>query len=218
MTSLRLAILPALASLSLFFMAAAQAAPAEIFPDDRVMGSAKAPVQVIEYAAPVCPYCAQFSKTVMPELKKTFIDTGKVQYVLRIFPISQYDGAVAGMAACMPKERYFEFLDLAFAHQNLWDPDGNDIPDVHAGLIKLGSLAGLAPKKVDECIANSLEMDRVNRISEHGEKTFAIRGVPTVIVDGTVLAPQDQAWPALKARIDSLLATKAKAVKNKNGH
>ena len=204
MRSRRLAILSAAAGL--LPAVTALAAPGPVFPDDRSMGSPKAPVQIVEYAAPACPHCAYFAKTVLPELKKTFIDTGKVHYVLRIFPISPYDGAIAGMAVCLPKERYFEFLDLAFQRQDLWDPDGNSIPDVHAGLVKLGALAGLPAKKVDECIANDLEMARVDRIAADGEKAYGIKGVPTLIVDGAVVAPQDRGWPQLKSRIDGLLA------------
>jgi len=208
MTCLRLAIRSALMAVLVF--AAAQAEPQKLFPDDRSLGSPQAPVQIIEYAAPVCPYCAQFAQTVLPEMKKAYIDTGKVHYVLRIFPISQYDGAVAGMATCMPPERYFEFVDLAFKRQDLWDPDGHDIPDVHAGLIKLGGLAGLSPEKVDQCIADEKEVERVNRIAEAGEKTYSIRGVPTLIVDGSVIAPEERDWPVLKTRIDGLLAAKNK--------
>ncbi|GAA0537725.1 protein-disulfide isomerase [Rhizomicrobium palustre] len=195
---------------ALAFLASASAALAlePVFPDDRSMGDPKAPVQVIEYAAPACPHCARFAATVMPDLKKTFIDTGKVHYVLRIFPISQIDGAVAGMAQCMPKTRYFEFLDLAFKRQDLWDPDGYQIPDIHAGLLELGKLAGLSEAQVDSCIADEKEYERVNRIAAHGEKTYGIKGVPTLIVNGSEVPPTERGWPQLKSRIETLLAGK----------
>lgn len=198
-----LAILPLLGSV-------ASAAPAKLFPDDRSMGSAKAPIQIIEYAAPVCPHCAHFSATVLPQLKKTYIDTGKVHYVLRIFPLSPYDGAIAGMANCLPKKRYFEFLALAFEKQALWDPDGQTIADPHAGLITLGGLVGLQPAQVDKCIADETEIARVNRIAEDGQKTYNVRSVPTLIVDGTEVPAQERDWPQLQARIDGLLASSGK--------
>ncbi len=207
MTSISRAILPVLL---LAFGTAASAAPQKLFADDRAMGSATASVQIIEYAAPVCPHCAHFSETVLPELKKTYIDTGKVQYVLRIFPLSPYDGAIAGMASCMPNARYFDFLALAFEKQVLWDPDGQTIADPHAGLITLGGLAGLKPDQVDKCIADEKEMARVNRIAEDGQKTYNIQGVPTLIVDGAVVPPQDRDWPQLQARIEGLLAADSK--------
>ena len=198
MRSRRLAILSAAAGL--LPAVTALAAPGPVFPDDRSMGSPKAPVQIVEYAAPACPHCAYFAKTVLPELKKTFIDTGKVHYVLRIFPISPYDGAIAGMAVCLPKERYFEFLDLAFQRQDLWDPDGNSIPDVHAGLVKLGALAGLPAKKVDECIANDLEMARDFPRESRLFANEILQGAPRIM-------------PLLEGELKELVDEKAEIIK-----
>lgn len=179
-----------------------------VYPDDRTMGSAKAPVVLIEYAAPVCPHCAHFSQTVLPEIKKTYIDTGKVLYVLRIYPISQLDGAVAGMAKCMPPKKYFSFIDLAFKNQNIWDPDGNTVPDVHAGLVQLGKLAGLTPKQVDRCMVEPKEQERVNRIAQDGEKRYSVNSVPTLVVNGTVAQGVEASLPQLKNRIEGLLAAR----------
>jgi protein-disulfide isomerase len=184
----------------------AHAAEYSVYPDDRTMGSVKAPVVLIEYAAPVCPHCARFSQTVFPEIKKAYVDTGKVLYVLRIFPLSQWDGAVAGMANCMPPKKYLSFIDLAFKNQSVWDPDGNDISDVHAGLVQLGKLAGLNPKQVDRCMADPKEQERVNRIAQDGEKKYSVASVPTLVVNGTVVQAGEAGWPELQARIDGLLA------------
>jgi protein-disulfide isomerase len=195
--------------------AAVLAAPAAaegslVFKDDRTMGSAAAPVVLIEYAAPVCPHCARFAESVFPQIKKAYIDTGKVLYVLRIFPISALDGAVAGMAKCMPDGRYFEFIDLAFRRQDLWDPDGNKIPDVHAGLLELGRLAGLSPQETDRCMQDRSEETRVNRIADDGENKYGVNGVPTLVLNGTPLNPDKSDWANLQTCIDALL------VKGKN--
>jgi len=171
------------------------------------MGSANAPVQIIEYAAPVCPHCAHFSATVLPEIQKTYIDTGKVHYVLRIYPLSPYDGAIAGMASCVPKKRYFAFLALAFEKQALWLPDGKDTADPPTGLVTLGGLAGLKPEQVKQCIADEKETARVNRIAADGEKTYHVSSVPTLIVDGSEVPATERDWPHLQSRIDALLAS-----------
>ena len=60
---------------------------------DRRMGSPKAPILMVEYAAPQCPHCAHFDQEFFPLLKKQFIDTGKVYYVLRVFPLGPADVA-----------------------------------------------------------------------------------------------------------------------------
>jgi protein-disulfide isomerase len=125
--------------------------------------------------------------------------------VLRIYPISQLDNAVAGMAKCVPPKKYFSFIDLAFKNQNIWDPDGNTIPDVHAGLVKLGKLGGLTSTQVDRCMADPKELERVNRLGQDGEKRYGVNGVPTLVVNGTVVQATESAWPQLQARIEGLL-------------
>ena len=69
--------------------------------DDRTMGDPKAPVLVVEYAALTCPHCAHFNETVFPKFKAKYIDTGKVYYVFRVFPLSSVDLAVESLARCL---------------------------------------------------------------------------------------------------------------------
>ncbi len=197
--------------LILLFTAAASAAPREkIFPDDRTLGNPNAPVVLVEYFAPMCPHCAHFAATVFPEIKKTYIDTGKLLYVLRVFPLGAPDGAISGMAKCLKPERYYEFLDLAFKKQAMWDPDGYDIPDVEAALVQLGGMAGLKPDDAKRCMRDKAEFDRLNRLADDASKRFDIHSVPSIVLDGKVLTGVDQAsLPALKTRIDALLVQAA---------
>ena len=188
-----------------FVTAAAAAEP--VFPDDRTLGNPKAPVVMVEYLAPTCPHCARFNATAFPEIKKAYIDTGKVRYVIRIFPLASADGAVAGIAACQKPERYYDFLDLAFRKQAMWDPNGYDIPDLPAALVQLAGMVGMKPDDAKRCMEDKNEFARVNRIAEDGMNRHRIEAVPSIILDGQVLLGEDQAsWPALKARLDKLLA------------
>ena len=88
---------------------------------DRGMGNPKAPVTVIEYGAPSCSICAYFTANIFPDLKKNYIDTGKVYYVFRVFPLRPEDGDVEKMARCLPEDKYFPFLDLFWRNQPKWD-------------------------------------------------------------------------------------------------
>ena len=78
---------------------------------------------LIEYAAPICPHCARFNEGVSAKIKKTYIDTGKIYYVFRVFPLSPYDGQAEKLARCMPADKYFSFIDLLFRSQPKWDPE-----------------------------------------------------------------------------------------------
>jgi protein-disulfide isomerase len=156
---------------------------------DRTMGSPKAPILMVEYAAPTCPHCAHFDMDVFPEFKQKMIDTGKVYYVFRVFPLSPVDVAAESIARCLPEDNYFQFIDLLFRNQSKWDPDGYDIPDVHGALVQMGSTAGLSADKVDACIGNQTVAQQVAQVGQDAQTKYNISGVPTFIVNGVQHPP-----------------------------
>jgi protein-disulfide isomerase len=176
-----------------------------VFKDDRSMGDPKAPIVMIEYGAPACPHCAHFATTVLPGIKKQYIDSGKVLYVFRVYPIMPADGAVAGMAKCAKPGQYFPFLETAFKHQELWDPEYG-IEDVRGGLVKLGGLAGMTPQEVERCSADKNELDRINRIAQDGYEKYAIKSVPFFVVNGETMNVTQAGAAQLQQRFDALLA------------
>ena len=94
---------------------------------DEIMGDVNAPVTLLEYASMTCPHCKRFHEQIMPEIKKNFIDTGKVKYILRPFP---FDGDRRGEAAfmlakCAPNNSYYPMLDALFATQQSWAGRGS---------------------------------------------------------------------------------------------
>ncbi len=87
---------------------------------DVVLGSDNAPVTIIEYASMTCPHCAHFSETTFPELKKQYIDTGKVRYILREFPLDALAAAGFMLARCAGKDKYMPLVETLFAKQDEW--------------------------------------------------------------------------------------------------
>lgn len=152
---------------------------------DRRLGSPKAPILMVEYAAPTCPHCAHFDREMFPLLKEKFIDTGKVYYVLRVFPLGPADVAAEAMARCLPEDNYFQFLDLLWRNQVKWDPEYR-VPDVHAGLVEMGRIAGLSADKVDSCISNEAQKQKITQVGQEGTDKFGINSVPTFVVNGEV--------------------------------
>ena len=175
---------------------------------DRTMGDPKAPVQVIEYAAPTCPVCAHFNATMFPTMK-TYIDSGKIYYAFRVMPLSQVDFAVEGMARCLPADNYFEFIDLLFRNQAKWDPDGHDIPDVHAALVGMGQIAGMSAAQVDKCIGDVETQKKTQAIAEEANKKYGVDSTPTFFADGK-LAPYFSTPDDVKKYLDQVLAQKKK--------
>ncbi len=181
-----------------------------VFKDDRTMGDPKAPVVFLEYAAPTCPHCAHFAVTAMPEIKKKYIDTGKVYYIFRVFPLSATDGAVEGLARCLPADKYFGFLDLMFRNQSIWDPDGYEVPDVGAALIKMARIVGMSPEKAKQCMEDRQTQERVNQVAQDGELKYRIQSTPTFVINGEVVQIPIGRLPGdvVKERIAALLSSK----------
>jgi len=195
-------------ALAVFFCLVSVAAGAKnytIYKDDHTMGNPKAPVVMIEYGAPSCPHCAHFDMTVLPLVKKHYIDTGKVFYVFRIFPLMPADGVIAAMAKSLPEDRFFQFLDLAFRHQQLWDPE-YEVIDVQAGLVALGKLAGMSKQDVDRCMLDTEVWKHVNEVARAGDKKYHIEGVPFFVINGHIVHAEEADWPDMRKRLDALLA------------
>jgi protein-disulfide isomerase len=87
---------------------------------EMAMGSESAPITVIEYASMTCPHCAHFSETTFPELKKRYIDTGKVRFLFREFPLDQLAFAGFLLARCGGPDKYFPMIETLFAQQRDW--------------------------------------------------------------------------------------------------
>jgi protein-disulfide isomerase len=173
---------------------------------DRTLGSAKAPILMVEYAAPTCPHCAHFNEALFPQLKTNYIDTGKVYYVFRVFPLGSVDVAAEAMARCLPANNYFQFIDLLFRNQPKWDPEFG-ITDVHGALVQMGRIAGMSADQVDRCIANQAEQQRITKVGEDATTRYGVNGTPTFIIDGQIHSTFAD-WQELKDYLDSMLKKK----------
>jgi protein-disulfide isomerase len=87
---------------------------------DMVMGKDDAPVTIIEYASMTCPHCAHFTVETFPKLKERYIDTGKVKYIFREFPLDPLAAGASMLARCGDKDKYFSLIELLFSTQNQW--------------------------------------------------------------------------------------------------
>jgi protein-disulfide isomerase len=174
--------------------------------DDMTLGDPKAPVQVVEYAAPMCPHCAHMNEEGFPILKRDYIDKGKVFYIFRVFPIGQPDIPAEGIARCLPKENYFAFIDLLFRNQQKWDPEYQGV-DVHNGLVAMGRIAGLTQDKIESCMADPANQTRIQASQQDANTRLGITGTPTFVINGEVL-PGGAQWGMVKDKLDAAVAAK----------
>ena len=152
----------------------------EITKDDFILGMDTAPITVIEYASLTCPHCAQFHQNALPTIKKNFIETGKIRYVYRDFPLDQLALSASMIAQCGGRDRYFAFIDTLFAQQSNWAHD----PKPFAALSRIARLGGLSQAKFDECIKNKDIADAILKKRLDGDKIFGINSTPTIIING----------------------------------
>ncbi len=148
-------------------------------PTDHVLGNANAPITVIEYASFTCPHCAHFSTEILPEVKKKWIDTGKVKLVYRDFPLDQVAAKAAQIAECAAGDRYFGVIDLIFANQQAWAAGKDPIGE----LAKPLRIAGLGENEIKACLANDAKANAV--IADYrGGETLGVNSTPTLFING----------------------------------
>ncbi len=175
---------------------------------DRTLGDPKAPTVMIEYASPMCPICAAFNANEFPRLKAQYIDTGKVFYVFRVYPIGAPDYPVEGIARCLPKEQYFPFLDMMYRSQDKWDPDGHDIPDVRAAILARTRVIGMPADQATRCMDDKATQARTTARAQEAQARFDVTGTPTFVADGQVVYSGEYPFDYIKAMLDDKLAKK----------
>ena len=148
-------------------------------PNDHVQGDPKAPITLIEYASFTCPHCAHFSVAVLPELKKKWIDTGKVKLIYRDFPLDQTALKAAQLAECAGKDKYFGVLDVIFGTQAKWAVASDPIGELAKSL----RIAGMGDAEVKACLANDAVANGV--IADYrGGETLGVNSTPTLFING----------------------------------
>ena len=183
------------------------------------MGNPKAKVVMIEYAALTCPTCAFVAVTVMPEFKKRYIDTGKVFYVYRLFAIDPADGRAEKIARCLPKDRYFDFVDMLYHRQAEWGPeqmgehgpafvDAAYQPKTDAGLLKMARFASLDPQQAQSCMSSTALDGALNAVQMDGVNRYQVSGTPTIIINGQPFGAVPQSVNDLAQVIDPILEGK----------
>jgi len=157
---------------------------------DMALGKADATITIIEYSSLSCPHCAAFHKEVFPELQSQYIDTGKVRYVMREFPLNEAALAGAVIARCLDPSRYFAFTGLLFSKQSDWAFKEDALTPLKA----LAKQAGMSGEEFDKCIDNEALQKKILAVRDDGQKK-GVNATPSFFVNGTLLkgAPTLQA-------------------------
>ena len=152
---------------------------------DMVMGDAKASVTVIEYASMTCSHCATFTEKTFPEFKKRYIDTGKVRFIFREFPLDQLAAAAFMLARCSAEtdsSKYFTMVDTMFKQQRVWAVE-KPLPP----LLALAKQAGFTQATFDACLQNQKLLEGIEATRNRGAEKFKVQSTPSFFINGTLV-------------------------------
>lgn len=147
---------------------------------DITMGKSDAPVTIVEYASMTCSHCAAFYATTFPVLKTKYIDTGKVRFILREFPLDPLATAGFMLARCAGDDKRDAIVDLLFAQQKNWAFTEKPVESL-AVLLKQ---AGIGQEKFETCLKDQDLYDKVNKVRDRASEKFGVSATPTFFFNG----------------------------------
>lgn len=169
-------------------------------PGEQSLGKADAPVVMIEYASATCPHCAEFHEKVFPLIKAEYIETGKVRFIFREFPLDKLAMGAFMLARCAPSEKYFPTIDMMFRRQQTWRTSSNPADE----LFRIMQLSGMDKPGFEACLKRQ---DIANGIAETAKKAredFGVKGTPAIFVNGKLIDVHKE-MAEVKAAIDAAI-------------
>ena len=200
-----LGLLAGLSPLRLITEAMAQSAADVAKPvslPDMALGPANATVTVTEFASMTCPHCAAFTEKVFPKIKSEYIDSGKIRFVFREFPLDVKAAAGSMLARCIAKDdagKYFAVVDMLFRQQNEWV-----LKNTTETLIRIGKQAGLSQQQVESCLKDQALLDKIAADQKYANEVLKVNSTPTFFINGEMVKGE-QSFEEFDKRIKSLL-------------
>ncbi len=141
------------------------------------IGRENAPVTIVEYASLTCPHCAKFHKDVLPQLKREYLDTGKVRLIIREFPIGKTSGMATITVRCAPEDKRLALIGKYFAQRHTWVSQEVRLDPIFA----VAKQVGMTRAQFDACRQNQTMISQLKAIKERG-RTLGIIGTPNFFV------------------------------------
>ena len=148
---------------------------------EKSLGSADAPITMIEYASMTCSHCANFDVKVFPTLKTKYIEPGKLRYMLREFPLDPLAAAGFMLARCSG-DKYYDVIDVLFQTQQKWAFTREPLPQ----LVAIAKQLGFTQQSFDECLANQQILDGIDAVRQRAAEKFGVNSTPTFFINGTI--------------------------------
>jgi len=169
---------------------------------DLALGPPDAKVVVIEFASMTCGHCANFHKNVWPEFKKKYVDTGKVRFIFREFPLDNLAAGASMLARCAGGDKTFPLIEALFEKQAEWAfGTGNPVPK----LFELAKQAGFTQESFDKCLTDQKLLDNITNGRKRASDVYGVSSTPTFFINGKRLA-EGPTMASFDKMIEPLLA------------
>lgn len=149
---------------------------------EQVLGNANAPVTIVEYASMTCTHCATFHNESFAHLKEKYIDTGKVRYVFREFPLDPLAYAGSLLARCAGEGKYFPMIEMLFKQQRAWTSS----PQPEAALLQLARQAGFTQDSFNACLQDQTSYSLLQQVRQRAVEKFGVDSTPSFFINGKI--------------------------------
>ena len=168
-----------------------------------VLGKNNAPVKIKIFSSLTCPYCANFHTEVIPEIKKNYVDSGKVQLIFIDYPLDQSAFNASKLLHCFDKTKQMTLLDSIYENQEKWTA-GSNISDINNNLKKIAENLGINSNDFNKCLNNDIIADKILNDRIDGQKKYSISSTPTIIINEKKLEDTVN-FKNIKKRIEKLI-------------
>jgi protein-disulfide isomerase len=168
---------------------------------DMVLGSTNAPVTIVEYSSLTCPHCAAFAENVFPMLQSKYIDTGKVRFVSREFPLDVKAAAGSMLARCAASgdaSKFFEATMMLFKQQQ------ELVAHTTETLTQIGAKFGMAQASVESCVKDDATLDKLQADQNFAFGQLKVEATPTFFINGEKVKGS-MSFEELEAKLAPLL-------------
>jgi protein-disulfide isomerase len=169
---------------------------------DMALGPADAKVTITEFASMTCPHCAAFNAETFPKIKANYIDTGKVRYIFREFPLDIKAAAGSMLARCIANgdaPKYFAVTDMLFRQQNDWV-----VKNTTETLTRIGKQAGMSQQQVETCLKDQALLDKIASDQKYASDVLKVDSTPTFFINGDRIKGETS-FEEFQKKIDPLL-------------
>jgi protein-disulfide isomerase len=168
---------------------------------DIAIGSPDAPITITEYSSMTCPHCAAFSQNVLPMLRSKYIDSGKVRFVFREFPLDIKAAAASILARCIGNgdaEKYLGAVEIMFKLQDRLLAQTKDT------LLYVGKQYGMSEQDVATCEQDQAQFDKLTADQQYAVQQLKVTSTPTFFLNG-VMFRGSMPFEELEERLEPLL-------------